>query len=842
MSIAFRFLRLCRVYLSFGILLLAAPTFAAAQNLVSDPGFELQTTSAVSTPWLVEGPDGHGIDLGTGFSHSGANDAWIRDSTANWNATTQWVSVATNTNYTLTGWVRNNFTTNLGYLGVRMSDGVTVLQQASFSAATNYTEIMVNFNSGSNSTVMVFAGFTGQSVDRWLQIDDISIKPTVVPAASSFFSTAKEEGYSTYQLSGDGDLWPSCWASDGNLYSANGDGTAFTSNPSRYDMAVSKITGNPPSLSGTTLATNVGTNWSGSSYNRKPTGMVCTGGAIYLAFQNLNLSTFADAPAASIAKSTDNGNTWTWDTSAPMFGTPNSPASSTAYKFTTIFFADFGKNSANAIDGYVYAYGMDNNWRSQQSLYLGRVPNNSIQTRSAWTFFTGTDGSGNPIWSSDITAKAPVLEDDRLLYPVMFGTDCPTNQPVIAQGGVVYDAPLQRYLFTSWSCATHELYEAPNPWGPWKLVTSKDFTPLRLLQSRGQYGTNIPSKFISSDGKTLWIQSNVCCSGNSYTYSLRQMYFAPFASSSPTNTVSDTTNLAAPSYAPKAISKSSHFGMVCGAGCSDSLNDANVNQSEDDYDEETKPTDWWGYTWPTTYNLNKVVYVTGNMFSDGGWFSGGLNVQVRQNFVWVNVSGLTINPSYPYSNAAGTNQTYTFTFQNTWGDGVRIIGTPGGTSHFTSVGELAAYYDTGNLVSDPGFEFQTSSTVSGAWAVEGPDNHGIDRGAGFAHSGSNNAWIHNYSTANWNATTQWVSVKPNTNYTLTGWVQNNFTTNLGYFGVRKSDGSTVLQETSFSAAPGYTQLTVTFNSGSNSTVKVYAGFWGQSVDYWLRIDDVSLHQ
>lgn len=44
------------------------------------------------------------------------------------------------------------------------------------------------------------------------------------PPQSAFFSTAALESYSTYQMSGDGDLWPSCWADDDNLYAANGDG------------------------------------------------------------------------------------------------------------------------------------------------------------------------------------------------------------------------------------------------------------------------------------------------------------------------------------------------------------------------------------------------------------------------------------------------------------------------------------------------------------------------------------------------------------------------------------------------------------------------------------------
>jgi hypothetical protein len=39
---------------------------------------------------------------------------------------------------------------------------------------------------------------------------------------------------------------------------------------------------------------------------------------------------------------------------------------------------------------------------------------------------------------------------------------------------------------------------------------------------------------------------------------------------------------------------------------------------------------------------------------------------------------------------------------------VRIIGTPGGTSYFTSIGQLGVYYGGRNLVVNPGFEGQSS--------------------------------------------------------------------------------------------------------------------------------------
>lgn len=338
-------------------------------------------------------------------------------------------------------------------------------------------------------------------------------------APGTFFAGALEEDYSTYQMPGDGDLWPTCWAEDDNLYTANGDGAAFSGSSVRPDMVVSRISGRPPGLQGTSLATDVGTNWSGPGFNRKPTGMLCVHSVLYLAFQNLDAVGFNSAPAASIAKSTDHGVTWTWDRRAPMFGGPGRPP-----VFTTVFFLDFGRNSKEAIDGYVYAYGLDNNWRSQQALYLARVRADRVQSRRAWQFYVGIDEQGRARWSKEIEAKKPVLLDTRLTQPREPGTGCPKDDSVIAQGGVVYDRPLNRYLFTSWSCTTHELYEAPAPWGPWTHVLSNDFgSPLSPLH-RGQYGTTIPSKFISADGTRLSLQSNVCCAGDSYTFSLRELH------------------------------------------------------------------------------------------------------------------------------------------------------------------------------------------------------------------------------------------------------------------------------------------------------------------------------
>jgi len=91
-------------------------------------------------------------------------------------------------------------------------------------------------------------------------------------------------------------------------------------------------------------------------------------------------------------------------------------------------------------------------------------------------------------------------------------------------------------------------------------------------------------------------------------------------------------------------------------------------------------------------NMNKVEYTTVNIFSDGDWFND-IKVQVRQNSNWMDVTGMIASPVYPNNNSAGRNVTYTFTFNNITGDGVRIISTPGGTAHFTSLGELGVHYN-----------------------------------------------------------------------------------------------------------------------------------------------------
>ncbi len=129
---------------------------------------------------------------------------------------------------------------------------------------------------------------------------------------------------------------------------------------------------------------------------------------------------------------------------------------------------------------------------------LTAVPLESINDRSAYEYFAGRNEEGRAVWSSSIKEMKPIFEWNNK-------AGCVT---------MTYNAPLKKYLMcitdgwpTIQSMDTYIL-ESDHVTGPWKMVTYlKDFGPQA-------YFVNIPSKFISKDGKRAWL----CYSAN-FAYS-----------------------------------------------------------------------------------------------------------------------------------------------------------------------------------------------------------------------------------------------------------------------------------------------------------------------------------
>ncbi|MEM7309634.1 MAG: PQQ-dependent sugar dehydrogenase [Planctomycetota bacterium] len=106
------------------------------------------------------------------------------------------------------------------------------------------------------------------------------------------------------------------------------------------------------------------------------------------------------------------------------------------------------------------------------------------------------------------------------------------------------------------------------------------------------------------------------------------------------------------------------------------------------------PLDWLGYELSGARELRGLVFQEGFRYpgQEGGWFET-IDVQVRGagTGVWTPVTGLAFAPPYPTSFAGGPSfETYEIRFDPVVGDGVRVIGAPGGTFEFVGSAELRA--------------------------------------------------------------------------------------------------------------------------------------------------------
>ena len=109
------------------------------------------------------------------------------------------------------------------------------------------------------------------------------------------------------------------------------------------------------------------------------------------------------------------------------------------------------------------------------------------------------------------------------------------------------------------------------------------------------------------------------------------------------------------------------------------------------------PLDWVGYTFAGAHELRELVFTEGIRWPAqvGGWFVLP-DVEVRDagTGAWTPATNVAFRPNYPLPSdplLGGLSfQRFHITFDPVQGDGVRLIGQPGGSGQFVSVGELRA--------------------------------------------------------------------------------------------------------------------------------------------------------
>jgi hypothetical protein len=330
-----------------------------------------------------------------------------------------------------------------------------------------------------------------------------------------------------------GDILPTPWGDDDNLYTLMDDGGANVPLAGGlWRNSFAQITGGPlkPNFKRIGVSPPPAT-WSQIHKNRAlwtgPLGpYYSTGFAVvnhvFYATQVHDWQWGANGPfqgLAGIAYSTDHGAHWRFPGKAFPGATGN------------LNWVQWGRASL-APDGYVYAIASEREFNAS-SLILGRSRADiaDMTDPAKWQWASGWKAVPSPFpnWSSSIAQATPILTwANHLTYPRM-----------------AYDQGLHRYLLSfTYSYAPtppglwrngEELVvlDAPHPWGPFSFVTRGSY----FGPSNG-YDPAFPVKWISQNGQDLWMiwsanfdgcAKGLMCSA-SYGFNRQRMHLIPATS------------------------------------------------------------------------------------------------------------------------------------------------------------------------------------------------------------------------------------------------------------------------------------------------------------------------
>lgn len=294
------------------------------------------------------------------------------------------------------------------------------------------------------------------------------------------------------------DTWPITWAEDDNLYTVYGDGWGFDPKvPNKLSLGFSKVIGMGSDFSGINIRSTTGEQTGDGASGKKASGMLMVDATLYMWVRNAN----NNGEQCQLAWSTDHAVTWTWN----------------SWKFTEFgycAFLNFGQNYAGARDSYVYMYSPNTTsaYNATDELILTRVLKSQIADRTAYEFFNGLDANGNSFWTTDINQRKAVF---------IFTAG-------VNRLDVTYNAPLKRYLMTMrrkvGSVNHFGIYDAPEPWGPWTTVFYTESWDVDPGESQ-----HLPSKWISADGKTIYL---VFSGSDSFSVRKATLTTSDFSSSS----------------------------------------------------------------------------------------------------------------------------------------------------------------------------------------------------------------------------------------------------------------------------------------------------------------------
>ena len=273
------------------------------------------------------------------------------------------------------------------------------------------------------------------------------------------------------------DNWPATWGDDDQLYTAYGDGRGFLPYEEiKLSLGLARVSGFPPDIQGSNISSSGGERVGDGRFGPKASGMLMVDGVLYMLVRNMG--------PAQLAWSEDHGISWHWAhwKFQEGMGCPT--------------FLNFGKNYQDARDGFVYLYSADteNAYQTGDDMILVRVPRTNLRDRDQYEYFCGFDSKNRPLWNGDYKRRKAVFTNPGRCY----------------RSGISYSKGLKRYLWCQVIPTPSGedqrgprftgglgIFEAPEPWGPWKTV----YYTQNWDMGPGETAS-LPPKWMSPDGKT----------------------------------------------------------------------------------------------------------------------------------------------------------------------------------------------------------------------------------------------------------------------------------------------------------------------------------------------------
>ncbi|HEX3698171.1 MAG TPA: hypothetical protein VH374_22560 [Polyangia bacterium] len=335
--------------------------------------------------------------------------------------------------------------------------------------------------------------------------------PSMPPASNPFSaSTSIREVVFTgrHALYGQGDTFIPTWGSDDNIYTPFTYGTVDNVN-SGSGFGWAKFTGSDPLNLTVAGAGTINVGAPGPYYGAFPSASVILNGVWYYGgsgedgFNGTCGYWCVGGPFLGFWTSTDYGAHWT----APPDGYAGSLFGETDLNGGKVKMGgpravDFGKEMQHSPDGKIYFIGTGatdpnatDNWVTGDQIYMARVTltPSTANDVSAWEFFAGRDGGGNAIWSSSFASIQPLLEWKNQMGSLW----------------MTYIAPLKKYLLAV--SRPHDGFNNYGGFDTFFLESDSVSGPFRMVQylqnfGVGAYYVTMPSRFISDDGRTAWIE------------------------------------------------------------------------------------------------------------------------------------------------------------------------------------------------------------------------------------------------------------------------------------------------------------------------------------------------